>query len=191
MQNWDPEKLSKHYWVIACAGCSVRRGQNTLIMILGVGQGKTPIISHLSESTFRVVGSTLLSSLAVLPNEIFLQKLISSEKDRKNIVVPKCIFILFTFQMPAFSFVGWPVCSVLLSTTTCPDLMVNQWYLQRRTSHGERAPPVSCVIHQCVLAPGTTYWQLLYGQTPDVFCSPLFQNRIHSNLSQKWEAQSQ
>lgn len=75
--------------------------------ILRVGQGESRNIPYLNESTIKVAGSTLVSNLSVLPNELFPQMLTSFEKDgKKTIVVTKYLFILCTFQMPPFPL--WP-----------------------------------------------------------------------------------
>ena len=73
MKKLRSKGLSRRYWVIACTGCRMRRGQDTSITIPGVGQDKSKNIAYLSECTSRVVGSALFSSLSVLPDALVPQ----------------------------------------------------------------------------------------------------------------------
>lgn len=68
MKRLRSKGLSRRYWVVARTGCQMRRGQNTSIAILGVGQDKSKAIAYLGARAPRVAGSTLLSSLSVLPD---------------------------------------------------------------------------------------------------------------------------
>lgn len=74
MKRLRSKGLSRRYWVTACTGCQMRRGQKTPITILGVGRDKSENIAYLGARAPRVAGGTLLSSLSVLPDALVPQR---------------------------------------------------------------------------------------------------------------------
>lgn len=95
MKKLRSKGLSRRYWVIACTGCRMRRGQDPLMIILG-GQEESNDTAYLSGCDSRVVGSALLSSLSALPDALAPRV--------NSAVVTECLRIRFVFEARVFLF---------------------------------------------------------------------------------------
>lgn len=99
MKKLRSKGLSRRYWVTACTGCRMRRGQDLSIIILG-GQEESKDTAYLSGCDSNVVGSALLSSLSALPDSLAPRV--------NSAVVTECLRIRFVFQRHVSSSVARP-----------------------------------------------------------------------------------
>lgn len=99
MKKLRSKGLSRRYWVTACTGCRMRRGQDLSIIILG-GQEESKDTAYLSGCDSNVVGSALLSSLSALPDSLAPRV--------NSAVVTECLRIRFVFQRHMSSSVARP-----------------------------------------------------------------------------------